>query len=138
MHDPVDHPAHYTSHPSGVECIEISRWMCSDLGQAFQYIWRCGDKANTLEDLRKAQWFIRDAEVLVKSGWVQSAQPPMWPEAKLHAVLDHFNVHRRMALKNICAASFYDFRIRAQIDYLNYAYTNLAREISRLEAGCAA
>ena len=27
MNDPVNHPAHYTSHPSGVECLTITRHM---------------------------------------------------------------------------------------------------------------
>jgi len=58
--DPVDHPAHYTSHPSGVECIQITRWMNFNLGNAIKYIWRAGNKGNALEDLKKARWYLDD------------------------------------------------------------------------------
>jgi hypothetical protein len=27
MNDPVNHPKHYTEHPSGIECIEITEHM---------------------------------------------------------------------------------------------------------------
>jgi len=58
--DPVNHPAHYTSHPSGVECIQITRWMSFNLGNAIKYIWRAGNKGNALEDLKKARWYLDD------------------------------------------------------------------------------
>ena len=58
--DPVNHPAHYTSHPSGVECIQITRWMNFNLGNAIKYIWRAGNKGNALEDLKKARWYLDD------------------------------------------------------------------------------
>ena len=58
--DPVNHPAHYTSHPSGIECIEITRWMNFNLGNAIKYIWRAGNKGNAIEDLKKARWYLDD------------------------------------------------------------------------------
>ena len=58
--DPVNHPSHYTSHPSGVECIQITRWMNFNLGNAIKYIWRAGNKGNALEDLKKARWYLDD------------------------------------------------------------------------------
>jgi hypothetical protein len=57
-HDPVDHPAHYTEHPSGVECITITEHMGFNLGNAVKYIWRADLKGNSLEDLRKAAWYV--------------------------------------------------------------------------------
>ena len=59
-HDPVNHPKHYTSHPSGVECITITRHMGFNLGNAIKYIWRADLKDNTLEDLHKAIFYIND------------------------------------------------------------------------------
>lgn len=59
-HDPVDHPKHYTTHPSGVECIQITRHMNFNLGNAIKYIWRCGDKGKHIEDLKKAVWYLQD------------------------------------------------------------------------------
>lgn len=57
-HDPVNNPKHYTSHPSGVECITITQHMGFNLGNAFKYIWRADLKNNAIEDLRKAQFYI--------------------------------------------------------------------------------
>ena len=58
--DPVSHPAHYTSHPSGVECLTITRWMGFNLGNAMKYIWRADMKGAAIEDLRKAAFYIAD------------------------------------------------------------------------------
>lgn len=57
-HDQVNRPAHYTAHPSGVECIEISEHLCANLAQALQYVWRAPYKGRMAEDLAKARWFI--------------------------------------------------------------------------------
>jgi len=60
MNDPVNRPKHYTSHPSGVECIEITRHMNFNLGNAIKYIWRAGMKDEYLQELKKARWYIDD------------------------------------------------------------------------------
>ncbi len=61
-HDPVNHPEHYTSHPSGVECIEVVRHMGFNLGNVVKYIWRAGikDAEVELQDLEKAAWYLQD------------------------------------------------------------------------------
>lgn len=51
-------PSHYKDGP--FECIELSRLLSSDWGQAVQYCFRWQHK-NGLEDLKKALWFINDA-----------------------------------------------------------------------------
>lgn len=66
--DSVNHPSYYTSHPSGIECIEITRYYCFSIGNAIKYLWRAGlkkemgleDKEKEVEDLRKAIWYIND------------------------------------------------------------------------------
>lgn len=58
MTDPVNHPSHYTEHPSGVECIQITEHMNFNLGNAIKYIWRADLKKDTVEDLQKARWYI--------------------------------------------------------------------------------
>lgn len=58
-HDPVDHPKHYMSHPSGIECITVTEHMNFCLGNAVKYIWRAGEKGNTVEDLEKAVWYLQ-------------------------------------------------------------------------------
>lgn len=61
-HDPVNSPSHYTSHTSGIECIEVTRHMGFNLGNVIKYLWREGEKAGSapLEDLRKAAWYLTD------------------------------------------------------------------------------
>ena len=54
----VDHPPHYNSHPSGVECITITEHMSFCIGNAMKYLWRAKHK-NGVEDLEKAIWYIR-------------------------------------------------------------------------------
>lgn len=64
MNDPVNHPKHYTSHPSGVECIAVVEHMTFNRGNAVKYIWRAGEKdpAAEIQDLEKARWYI-DREI---------------------------------------------------------------------------
>jgi len=56
--DVVERPKHYNSHPSGIECIEVTEHFGFNLGNAIKYIWRCDEKADEIEDLRKARWYI--------------------------------------------------------------------------------
>jgi len=63
MRDPlVDHPPHY-SH-SGIEAIDvIEAWgLGFNLGNVIKYVARAGHKGDTLEDLRKARWYL-DREI---------------------------------------------------------------------------
>ena len=60
IEDSVNHPTHYTEHPSGIECIQITRNMGFNLGNAIKYIWRADLKGNAIQDLEKAKWYIED------------------------------------------------------------------------------
>lgn len=68
-HDPVNHPKHYTTHPTGVECIDVVEVMTFNVGNAIKYLWRAGRKDGTphLEDLEKARWYVsREIERLTR------------------------------------------------------------------------
>ena len=58
----VHHPKHYTNHPSGVECIDITRHLNFNLGNVVKYIWRAGLKGGVVptQDLKKAAWYLND------------------------------------------------------------------------------
>ena len=66
--DNVNHPSHYNSHPSGIECIEIARHHNFNIGNSIKYLWRAGlkseegmeDTDKQIEDLNKAIWYIQD------------------------------------------------------------------------------
>lgn len=61
MDDKVNHPKHYTSHPSGIEAITICEHFNFNVGNAIKYLWRAGlkDKDAELLDLQKAEWYVR-------------------------------------------------------------------------------
>ena len=68
--DKVNSPSHYNwlKKLAGVEVIDITRHLDFDLGNAVKYILRAGrkteegydNKAKTVEDLKKAVWYIND------------------------------------------------------------------------------
>lgn len=66
--DNVNHPKHYTSDPSGIECIDITRHRNFNVGNAIKYLWRAGLKEDKdrklidkqIEDLNKAVWYLVD------------------------------------------------------------------------------
>lgn len=57
-HDAVNNPKHYTSHPSGVECIQVIEHFGFNLGNVIKYLWRAEEKGAPLEDLKKAAWYL--------------------------------------------------------------------------------
>lgn len=61
-HKTVDHPAHYMS-SGGIECIDyIDALGFGDgfeLGNVIKYIARAGRKGDPVEDLKKADWYLR-------------------------------------------------------------------------------
>ena len=87
--DNVNHPKHYTSDPSGIECIDITRHRNFNVGNAIKYLWRAGlkidaDKSSInkqIEDLEKAVWYIVDeihrlgGRVTVKTDSINTCLP---------------------------------------------------------------
>lgn len=73
--DRVNHPKHYTSHPSGVECITVTEHYDFCIGNAIKYLWRAGlkreegmdDYTKKIEDLEKAIWYIQREITLLQS-----------------------------------------------------------------------
>lgn len=60
--DLINHPKHYTNHPSKVECIAITEHFNFCLGNVIKYIWRAEEKSKPLQDLLKAKWYL-DREI---------------------------------------------------------------------------
>jgi len=55
----VDHPKHYNTHSSGIECIDVIEEFPYNVGAAIKHLWRAGLKGERLEDLEKAAWYIQ-------------------------------------------------------------------------------
>jgi len=70
MKEKVNHPKHYNSHPSGVECIDIVRWHNFNVGNVIKYLWRQGlkDGESNLDDLRKARFYLNDEIKRIENG----------------------------------------------------------------------
>lgn len=54
--DAVNHPSHYTSHPSNIECIQVTEHLNFCIGNAIKYLWRAGlkDGNSDIQDLKKS------------------------------------------------------------------------------------
>lgn len=74
MNSPVNHPPHYTSHPSGIECIDITEHMSFCLGNVLKYVWRSDMKGNAVEDLEKARWYL-DREIALRKKANRNPRP---------------------------------------------------------------
>nr|CAA6830572.1 MAG: Unknown protein [uncultured Thiotrichaceae bacterium] len=60
-HTPVKQPSHYSSHPSGVQCVTITQHMNFCRGNAIKYTWRAGEKNpdEEIQDLQKAKQYLK-------------------------------------------------------------------------------
>lgn len=59
QNDEVNHPKHYTSHPSGIECIQVTEHFNFNMGNAIKYLWRTDEKGDPIVQLRKAGFYIQ-------------------------------------------------------------------------------
>ena len=69
--DNVNNPPHYRNHPSGIECIQVTEHMNFNLGNAVKYIWRSNDKGAQIEDLEKAEYYIKRELKRIRPGKIQ-------------------------------------------------------------------
>lgn len=83
--DLVDRPSHYTSHPSAVECIEITEWLGFNLGNAFKYLFRRNTKGDLKTNLEKALWYL-NREQRREGVWIEGV-----PDGTIDALRDRVN-----------------------------------------------
>lgn len=129
----IAHPSHYNEHPSGIEVIDIARWMTFNLGSAFKYVLRRGQKIEPgltlhemiVKDLKKATWYIDDE---LKNN-VPSAPLPLtvYPLMKRMALTDH-NLDASEFITNLR-----DYHLRSNITLLH----ECNRNIKNLLTNCA-
>ncbi len=102
MNDPVNKPKHYTSHPSGVECIEVTARLDFCLGNAFKYFFRSENKGKPEEDLKKCLWYL-DAEVNLRHAgevWKPIPSVPKY-ECSTEGRIRHIETKRIRKLQKI-------------------------------------
>ena len=83
-------PTHYKSHPSGVECIEVTEHLGFCLGNALKYLWRHSMKNGT-EDLEKAVWYL-ERELANRNGHRSIFAPLVRWLSKVLGFTSHFGV----------------------------------------------
>jgi hypothetical protein len=97
--DQVSHPEHYTSDPSGVECLEITRHRNFNIGNAIKYLWRAGlkNEEKHVEDLKKAIFYIQDEiyrieEYLKGSDPTKISKDLSMPRVRVVALINEWKV----------------------------------------------
>lgn len=129
--DQINHPKHYTSHPSGVECIDIVEHLSFNLGNAVKYLFRRNDKGNVIDNLNKALWYVkRENERRTNKASVTPNRPPIiWME-KVHKVVDNEPSLAIAAAIGLLAVVDWSSDWQAQ---LSAAGTIIQMEINRLQ-----
>lgn len=112
--DMVNHPPHYKD-ASGVGCTEVVKHMMFFGGSCFKYLYRCGNKWDDVEDLKKA---VRCAELADDDRLITDES---WLRA-MYQVASHREGNIRDAM----------FNIRSQ--QWEYVIEYIKAEIARLES----
>lgn len=114
--DMVNKPPHYKD-ASGIECKEITchRKMPFSLGNAIKYLYRAGSKGDLMEDLKKAEWYLRVA-------YLNDERVPKAVEVRLLEVAAHRKTEAGGALNLI------------RLHEIAAAYQAVKKEIEKLEA----
>lgn len=133
----VDHPAHYNSHPSGVECIDVVRHLTFNLGNAFKYLYRRDHKGAASENLRKAAWYIDDE--ITRWSDFGSPHPSKYPsgfQRNVRAIERAEKDARYGAMFTVIAMSGFGQEMKA-LPAMRMAHGFLLKEADRLDAGGA-
>ena len=102
MKDTIN-PDHYSRHPSGVECIQITEHFCFNLGNVIKYVWRSSEK-NGIEDLKKARWYIEREISRLEGNTERTLSRPVSSDERPE-VMAHDRAGRSEAVRNDAGGS---------------------------------
>lgn len=132
--DVVNLPPHYRYHPSGVESIEVCEGMSFCLGNAFKYVFRHRDKANKIEDLKKARWYLTRA----RQRGVDSESAPDRDDERIELVgkivMSEPDLGVALMLRLISIVALRGDTTRSADDILSEAIERVSMRIEWLEA----
>ncbi len=60
VYDDINFPKHYNNHESGIESIEITRYLIGDLSNIWKYAMRYQHKGTPKKDLKKLVFYMDD------------------------------------------------------------------------------
>lgn len=95
-------PDHYKSR--SIECIEFTRELSFSLGNAFKYLWRCGMKDGSEQELAKVKWYLADhaKNPLGTTEWLERNELFI----KLESIEDEFDKETYLKLFDIICLSW--------------------------------
>jgi hypothetical protein len=96
----------YYKHPSGITAADISKYLSGGLAQAFQYVWRAGNKPDNdlIQDLNKALDWI-DIELTIEPKHAAIVKNTPVNALALSQVLVHETGNKAQALSYIFYAN---------------------------------
>lgn len=133
MTDNVNHPKHYTSHPSGVQAIEITRWLRGPYSNACKYVMRGWDglKGDPIEDLAKSIWYLNDAEKFPDDGKAL----PSYAEKRLEKwCIAESDADKEVAICLIVSSAEYEVWDDAPIETITSAKKLIQERIAYLQS----
>ena len=141
MTDNVNHPKHYTSHPSGIECIEITEHYCFTIGNAIKYLWRAGIKnegsTNEIQDVQKAIWYVsKHLSSLRAKPRIDQGKPQEHPSGfKPEQITIYYSHNVANALRNLFYVGLMAQPIATSIEawHCQAALKNLKAHLAALE-----
>lgn len=122
----VNHPAHYNAHVSGVETIEVNRYLTSNLGAAWKYLTRRDLKEDKIRDLKKVLWYLKDEYEYLPP------QAPLTDPARLK-MLRVVSMEEDVEIK-VVMAQIYRYVMSGQKEALSLGILELERTLDRLGA----
>ena len=125
--DRVNNPKHYTSHPSGVECIEITQHYNFTIGNAIKYLWRQGLKTEAnldqsqkqIEDLNKAVWYIQKE--------IQNLKEGVYDDKRKEQTKPEYATRSTSGFWNVRFSDWYDGATTMKLDKPNSINYNMNR-----------
>ena len=91
LEDAVNIPKHYRIHESGIEAIEITRYLLGDLSNAWKYAMRYEDKNTPKKDIKKLCWYLRDFKehfIDFNNECTANVEVPLFVRDKMIKVID--------------------------------------------------
>ena len=91
LEDEVNIPKHYRTHESGIEAIEITRYLIGDLSNAWKYGMRYEDKNTPKKDIKKLCWYLRDFKehfIDFNNECTANVEVPLFVRDKMIKVID--------------------------------------------------
>lgn len=131
----VDHPAHYNSHPSGIECIDVVEDLPFNIGNAVKYLYRREKKgSDAIVDLEKSRWYADRELARVSVSERRSIVLNAALASRMLRVIAHEpNDHVRIAMGLLFAAAFDTMREEQQA-HLSQACRAIELEVEGLSA----